>query len=216
MANLSAGYTFGSSETVTNTKLATLINSGSISNIVNADIAAGAAIAYSKLNLGGNIADGDISTMAAIEYSKLSLASSIKNTDLAVGVGTSASNIVALNGSAQLPAVSGALLTNLTASLISISAYGTSTSSSSPVAQSALMIAFGTTTSITSGSTFTITNLPFTSSSSYVLMTTQADTGTVGSGAVTQSSGSQALITNVSVPAGSNVNHIFHWFAFGS
>lgn len=87
IANLTAGYTFGSSETVTNVKLGTLVSGGSVSNIVNADMAAGAAIAYSKLNLTGNIADGDISSMAAISYSKLALSAAIKNTDIASGFG---------------------------------------------------------------------------------------------------------------------------------
>lgn len=87
MANLSAGYTFGSSETVTNTKLGTLVTGGSVNNIVNADIASGAAITYSKLNLTGNISDSDISTMAAIEYSKLSLGASIQTTDISSGSG---------------------------------------------------------------------------------------------------------------------------------
>lgn len=51
MATLTAGYVFGSTETVTNTKLGLLISAGSVTNIVNADIDAGAAIANSKLNL---------------------------------------------------------------------------------------------------------------------------------------------------------------------
>lgn len=54
--------------------------------IVNADIAGGAAIAYSKLNLTGSIVNSDISSSAAIVYSKLSLSGSIQNGDLAGGI----------------------------------------------------------------------------------------------------------------------------------
>lgn len=64
----------------------------------------------------GNITDANISASAAVGYSKLSLNASIQNSDLLVGVGTSANNIVALNGSAKLPAVDGSLLTNVTVS----------------------------------------------------------------------------------------------------
>ena len=55
MATLSKGYSFGATETVTNTKLSTLVDDGSISGIVNADISSGAAIAASKIDftLGG-------------------------------------------------------------------------------------------------------------------------------------------------------------------
>lgn len=40
-------------------------------SVVNADVAAGAAIAYSKLNLSGSIVNADINASAAIAYSKL-------------------------------------------------------------------------------------------------------------------------------------------------
>lgn len=54
-----------------------------ISNIVNANIAAGAAIAYNKLALAGSILGSDISSTAAIPYSTLSLSGAIQNSDLA-------------------------------------------------------------------------------------------------------------------------------------
>lgn len=53
--------------------------------IVNGDISASAAIAYSKLNLATSIVNGDVSASAAIAYSKLSLAASVKGTDLVEG-----------------------------------------------------------------------------------------------------------------------------------
>jgi len=51
MATISKGYTFGATETVTNTKLHTLVDSATISGIVNADIDASADIDSTKLNL---------------------------------------------------------------------------------------------------------------------------------------------------------------------
>lgn len=50
--------------------------------IVNADIASGAAIAYSKLNLTNSIVNADINSAAAVAYSKLNLSNSILNSDI--------------------------------------------------------------------------------------------------------------------------------------
>lgn len=50
--------------------------------IVNADVDAAAAIAYSKLNLSASIVNADVSASAAIDYSKLNLATSIVNADI--------------------------------------------------------------------------------------------------------------------------------------
>ena len=75
MAILTRGTTYGASETITNTKLHLLVDSGTCTSIVNADVAANAAIAYSKLNLIGSISDADISSSAAISGSKLDLSS---------------------------------------------------------------------------------------------------------------------------------------------
>lgn len=49
MATLVKGYIFGATESVTNAKLHALVDSATITDIVNADISAGAAIAFSKL-----------------------------------------------------------------------------------------------------------------------------------------------------------------------
>lgn len=75
-----------------NTTITTAISSGSI---VNADINASAAIAYSKLNLTGSITssdiadgtivNGDVSASAGITYGKLSLNSSITSADIVDG-----------------------------------------------------------------------------------------------------------------------------------
>lgn len=59
----------------------------SASALVNADVSATAAIAYSKLNLTGNIVNADINASAAIAYSKLSLTASIVNADINASAG---------------------------------------------------------------------------------------------------------------------------------
>jgi len=50
-ATVTKGMTFGATETVTNTKLHTLVDDATITGIVNADISAGAAIEESKLDI---------------------------------------------------------------------------------------------------------------------------------------------------------------------
>lgn len=50
--------------------------------LVNADVSASAAIAYSKLTLTGSIVNADINASAAIAYSKLTLTGSIVNADI--------------------------------------------------------------------------------------------------------------------------------------
>jgi len=69
-----------SSQTLTNKTIDAANNT--ISNIANANIAAAAAIAYSKLDLADSIVDADINSAAAIAYSKLALSDSIVNADI--------------------------------------------------------------------------------------------------------------------------------------
>lgn len=66
-------------------------------NVRNANVAASAAIAYSKLNLANSIVNADINTSAGIVYSKLSLANSIINNDInsAAGIAYSKLNLTA-------------------------------------------------------------------------------------------------------------------------
>lgn len=116
-------------------------------------------------------------------------------------VGTGASNIVQLNGSSQLPAVSGALLTNITQNnLGSILDYGTSGSVSTTHVNTEFKVAYGN-ISVANKSSSAITNLPFTSSTSYKCTCNQV-AGTLanmnGPCAVAYSSGSQVLIENAS------------------
>lgn len=70
--------------------------------IVNADVASGAAIAYSKLALTGSIVNADINASAAIAYSKLSLSASIVNADIAAAAAIAVNKLAALTASRVL------------------------------------------------------------------------------------------------------------------
>lgn len=78
----------------------TVLKGGTIpfyASIVNADVSASAAIAYSKLSLANSIVNADVNTGAAIAYSKLNLASSIVNADVAAAAAISFSKLAALS-----------------------------------------------------------------------------------------------------------------------
>jgi len=74
----------------------------SASQIVNADVANAAAIAYSKLNLSNSIVNADVAAGAAIAYSKLSLTGSIVNADIAGGAAIVLSKLAALTANRAL------------------------------------------------------------------------------------------------------------------
>ena len=50
MATITRGITFGASETITNAKLHSLVDDASVTNIVDSDISASAAISSSKMD----------------------------------------------------------------------------------------------------------------------------------------------------------------------
>ena len=79
---LNSGTGFSSGETVTASKLNNLVNTATVTGIVNADIDSGAAIAKSKL-ASLDVVNADVNASAAIAYSKLNLANSIVNADIA-------------------------------------------------------------------------------------------------------------------------------------
>lgn len=76
-------------------------------SIVNADISASAAIAYSKLALTGSIVDADISASAAIAYSKLSLSNSIVNADISASAAIAYSKLSIADGDLTIAKTSG-------------------------------------------------------------------------------------------------------------
>jgi hypothetical protein len=64
-------------------------------NIVNADVAVGAAITYGKLSLVNSILASDIATGAGITYGKLNLTGFITNSDIASNAGISTGKLSA-------------------------------------------------------------------------------------------------------------------------
>lgn len=79
-------------------------------SIVNADVSASAAIAYSKLSLTGTIVNADISASAAIVYSKLSLANTIVNADISTSAAIADSKLAQITTASK---VSGTSITGL-------------------------------------------------------------------------------------------------------
>ncbi len=67
--------------------------------LVDANVDAAAAIAYSKLNLATSIVNADINASAAIAYSKLNLATSIVNADINASAAIAVSKLAALTAS---------------------------------------------------------------------------------------------------------------------
>lgn len=79
--------------------------------IVNADINASAAIAYSKLNLMGQIVNNDIGSSASIAYSKLALSNSLLNSDINASAAIAVSKLAALTASTPVKSDSSGFLT---------------------------------------------------------------------------------------------------------
>jgi len=78
----------GSTGVVTSNMIADL-------NIVNADVAVGAAITYGKLSLSNSILASDVVTGAGITYGKLNLTGFITNSDIATNAGISTGKLSA-------------------------------------------------------------------------------------------------------------------------
>lgn len=70
--------------------------------LTNANIASGAAIAYSKLALTGQILAADIAVAAGIPYSKLTLTASVVNADIASAAAINLSKLAAVTASRAL------------------------------------------------------------------------------------------------------------------
>jgi len=81
-----------------------------LSNIVDANIKAGAAIAYAKLALTGSILNADINSSAAIAYTKLALSNSIVNADVAAAAAIAYSKLVLSNSIVNADVATGAAI----------------------------------------------------------------------------------------------------------
>lgn len=81
--------------------------------IVNADVNASAAIAYTKLNLTGSIVNADIYSSAAIAYSKLNLSNSIMNADVNTSAAIAFSKLASLTSAHILVGSAGNVATDV-------------------------------------------------------------------------------------------------------
>ena len=111
------------------------------------------------------------------------------------------------NGSSNFFSVQSDVLTGAIGSILN---YGSSSSTSSAVAQTNLKIAYGTVT-VGTNSTVTITNLPFTSASTYSISVNESNTGVSQPIYSAIVSGSSFTITNVNVTYSMNIS----WTAIG-
>jgi hypothetical protein len=165
----------------------------SAASLVNADVDAAAAIAYSKLALTDSIVNADIDSAAAIAYSKLDLAGSVKSSDVNSEAATSGYVLVA-NGSGGASWLSTA---------------GTITGTASRAAEfngSGNLVASSVTTTelgYVSGVTSAIQTQLNSKATTSALTTHEADTSTHGVGEVVGTSESQTL-TNKTLALGSN------------
>ncbi len=97
--------------------------------------------------------------------------------------------------------------------LASVSDYGTSTSASTARQATAIKLAYGTITSVANKGSQAITNLPFTSDSTYVAFAVQKTSvlaGLVGPPAIIRDSGSQMTVYN-----SSDTSYEMSWIAWG-
>ncbi len=79
-----------------------------ISNLRNVNLAANAAVVYSKLALTNSIVNADVNSAAAVAYSKLNLASSIQNSDIVPAAGIPYSKLTLTNSILNADIVAGA------------------------------------------------------------------------------------------------------------
>jgi len=133
MATLAKGYTFGATESVTNAKLHALVDSATITGIVNADIAVGAAIAFSKIaqaNIDGALLTGlanIVSGAGVIPAANLtSVAQKGANTDITSLGGLTTPLDETMGGTGQTTITQGDILYGSAANTLSKLAAGTS------------------------------------------------------------------------------------------
>jgi hypothetical protein len=148
-----------------------IVDNATVSSIVSADISSSAGIMDTQLNT--------ISTGGKVNTSALT--GQIANANLAQLVNAALVSGAALTLLPNIP--SGAGLVPVANIPIITTNYGSSASAGSTVTQT-LRIVYGTQAGVSSGSPVTISNLPFTSTVSYVCITTNA----TGSGVQVSSS----------------------------
>lgn len=125
----------------------------STSLVVNADVNAAAAIAYSKLNLSGSIVNADVATGAAIAYAKLNLSTSIVNADVNASAAIAVSKLAALTASRNVKSDGSGFLTTGAVTLSSINdVTGTLPVANGGTGQTALSAFVPTVQKFTSGS----------------------------------------------------------------
>lgn len=175
--------------------------------IVNANIDAAAAVAYSKLALTGSVVNADINASAAIAYSKLALTGSVVNADLSASAAVAFSKLASLTsahilvGSAGNVATDVAVTGDVTISnagvtaigankvLVSMIGSGVASSGQVPTADGSGNTAWGTPTAAPTQS-YELNNLGLSAAASGNALTislTQGDGSTApaaGSGAV--------------------------------
>lgn len=177
-------------------------------NIDNTNLSASAGIVDTKL--------AQITTASKVSGAALTSLSSVPSGAgllpvANVDTGTTANKIVILNGSAQLPAVDGSLLTSLTATLGSIKDYGTSASTGTAKTQANLKIAYGQVT-LSSGLA-QITNLSFTSSSTFQAFVARVNSSDVSQAIQVKSYDSGAAFT---IRDSLNGSAVVSWLAIGT
>lgn len=112
MATITRGYSFGSTEQVTNTKLHTLVDSASVAGILNADIDSGATISDTKLDL-ATIAQSmqfnGATTVAATMTMSAAIFKPAKGADVASAAGNIAlgddGNVFDITGTAAITSI---------------------------------------------------------------------------------------------------------------
>lgn len=135
MATLTAGYSFGSTETVTNTKLGLLVTGASVTGIVNSDVDASAAISDTKL---------DLATIAqAMQFNgEVTCASTF----------TMSSNIFKLAKGADVASVAGAITLGDDGNFFDITGTAAITSITAKTAGTVVTLQFDSTASLVDGS----------------------------------------------------------------
>lgn len=220
--------------------LQTGVDTYAANSITAASISPSASIPYSSLSLAGSIVNADISVSAGIVGSKLNLTapgiigsvtpSTGQFTNLTItgtlnaGV-THQGDVFYDNGTSVvrlIPGTSGQVLKTQGAAANPVWAetfngydYGTSQSVSTTKQGIAMKIAYGGSVSVSAGSSTSITNLPFASSSSYKCTVSENESATTdearGSLGFTYASGSAAAMYNTD-----NSTRVGAWICVGT